>query len=82
MALQNSVIVAISTALIATTLGTIAALALQRASRAVRTAFEILTYTAIIIPGIVIGIATLIFFVIRVIPGDPAVVIAGVTSAS
>lgn len=62
-ALQNSVIVALSTAIIATTLGTIAGLALQRASRGVRTVFEALTYTAIIIPGIVIGIATLIFFV-------------------
>jgi len=62
-ALQNSVIVAISTAIIATVLGTIAVLALQRASRTVRTAFDVLTYTAIIIPGIVIGIATLIFFV-------------------
>ena len=62
-ALQNSVIVALSTALVATILGTVAALALQRASRPVRTAFDVLTYTAIIIPGIVIGIATLIFFV-------------------
>jgi len=62
-ALQNSVIVALSTALIATTLGTIAALALQRAPRAIRTVFDVLTYTAIVIPGIVIGIATLIFFV-------------------
>ena len=62
-ALQNSVIVAFSTAIIATVLGTVAALALQRARRVVRTAFDVLTYTAIIIPGIVIGIATLIFFV-------------------
>ncbi len=62
-ALQNSVVVALSTAVIATTLGTIAALALQRGSRTVRTAFDVLIYTAIVIPGIVIGIATLIFFV-------------------
>lgn len=62
-ALQNSVIVAFSTALLATVLGTLTALALQRASRAVRTAFDVFTYTAIVIPGIVIGIATLIFFV-------------------
>lgn len=62
-ALQNSVIVGLSTALIATTLGTMAALALQRVPRTVRTIFEAMTYTAIIIPGIVIGIATLIFFV-------------------
>ena len=62
-ALQNSLIVATWTALIATTLGTVAGLALQRASARVRTLFEALTYVAIIIPGIVIGIATLLFFV-------------------
>ena len=62
-ALQNSVIVATSTAVFATILGTITALALQRAGRSVRAVFDALTYTAIVIPGIVIGIATLIFFV-------------------
>lgn len=62
-ALQNSLVVALWTSLIATTLGTLTALALQRASARVRTVFEVLTYVAIIIPGIVIGIATLLFFV-------------------
>lgn len=62
-ALANSFIVGIWTSLIATTLGTIAGLALSRASRAVRVTLEALTYIAIIIPGIVIGIATLIFYV-------------------
>jgi spermidine/putrescine transport system permease protein len=62
-ALQNSLIVAAWTAVLATTLGTLAALALQRAPRGVRAVFDIVTYVAIIIPGIVIGIATLIFFV-------------------
>ena len=62
-ALRNSVVVATWTAILATSLGTIAALALQRTSRAVRAVFYAITYVAIIIPGIVIGIATLIFFV-------------------
>lgn len=62
-ALQNSLVVAAWTALIATTLGTTAALALQRAPARVRTFFAVMTYVAIIIPGIVIGIATLLFFV-------------------
>ncbi len=62
-ALGNSFIVGIWTSLIATTLGTIAGLAVSRAARPVRVALEALTYIAIIIPGIVIGIATLIFYV-------------------
>ncbi len=62
-ALQNSLIVGVWTAVLATTMGTLAALALQRAPRAVRAVFDAITYVAIIIPGIVIGIATLIFFV-------------------
>lgn len=62
-ALQNSIVVASWTAVLATTLGTTAALALQRASRRVRVFFDTMTYVAIIIPGIVIGIATLLFFV-------------------
>jgi len=62
-ALGNSVVVATWTAFLATSLGTIAALALQRAPRAVRAVFDAIVYVAIIIPGIVIGIATLIFFV-------------------
>ncbi len=62
-ALGNSVIVGLWTALIATTLGTVAALAVNRAARPIRVAFEAVTYVAIIIPGIVIAIATLIFYV-------------------
>lgn len=62
-ALQNSFVVGAWTAVIATTLGTLAALALQRTPRKLRAVFEAITYVAIIIPGIVIGIATLIFFV-------------------
>lgn len=62
-ALRNSLVVATWTAILATAFGTIAALALQRTPRRVRAVFDAVTYIAIIIPGIVIGIATLIFFV-------------------
>jgi spermidine/putrescine transport system permease protein len=62
-ALQNSLVVGAWTAILATSFGTIAALALLRAPRPVRAVFDAITYVAIIIPGIVIGIATLIFFV-------------------
>lgn len=62
-ALRNSLVVGVWTSLIATTLGTMAALAINRAARPIRVALEAVTYVAIIIPGIVIGIATLIFYV-------------------
>jgi spermidine/putrescine transport system permease protein len=62
-ALRNSLVVGAWTSILATSLGTIAALALQRTPRRVRAVFDAITYIAIIIPGIVIGIATLIFFV-------------------
>ena len=62
-ALQNSVVVGAWTSVLATVMGTLAALALQRTPRPVRAIFDAVTYVAIIIPGIVIGIATLIFFV-------------------
>lgn len=62
-ALRNSLVVALSTAVLATTFGTMAALAISRTPRLVRAVFDAITYTAIIIPGIVIGIATLLFFV-------------------
>jgi len=62
-ALGNSLIVGAWTSVLATTIGTMTALAVNRAARPIRVALEALTYVAIIIPGIVIGIATLIFYV-------------------
>ena len=62
-ALVNSLIIAGTTAVLATLMGTMAALALQRVRGALRILFDALTYTAIIIPGIVIGIATLVALV-------------------
>jgi spermidine/putrescine transport system permease protein len=61
-ALQNSFIVAIFTATIATTIGTMAALGLQRVPRGVRSFYDAMTYVSIIVPEIVIALATLVFF--------------------
>ena len=61
-ALLNSLIVATSTAIIATIFGTMAALGLQRAPKWFRTPFEALTFISIIVPEIVIALATLVFF--------------------
>ena len=61
-ALLNSMIVALSTAIIATLFGTMAALGLQRAPRWFRTPFEALTFVSIIVPEIVIALATLVFY--------------------
>src|SRR5687767_11930229 len=62
-ALKTSFIVALSSAALATIMGTMAALALQRVTGTVRVLFDALTYIAIMVPGIVIGIATLIALV-------------------
>ena len=61
-ALLNSLIVATSTAVISAVVGTMAALGLQRAPRWFRTPFEALTFVSIIVPEIVIALATLVFF--------------------
>jgi spermidine/putrescine transport system permease protein len=62
-ALGNSLSVAATTAILATVGGTLSALAMQSIGGKVRSAFDLLTNIAIIVPGIVIGIATLIFLV-------------------
>lgn len=62
-ALFNSLLIAGITAVLATIMGTMAALALQRVKGSARLIFDALTYIAIIIPGIVIGIATLVALV-------------------
>jgi spermidine/putrescine transport system permease protein len=60
--LQNSFIVAIANAVLATAFGTMAALGLQRVPRGLRMLFDVLTYVSIIVPEIVIALATLVFF--------------------
>jgi spermidine/putrescine transport system permease protein len=62
-ALRNSLTIAGVTAVLATVMGTASALAMDRLRVRLRWLVELLTYVAIIVPGIVIGIATLIFLV-------------------
>ena len=59
-ALQTSLLVAFTAALLASVFGTMAAVALQGIRGPVRAAFDLLIYVAVMIPGIAIGIATLI----------------------
>ena len=62
-ALKTSFSVALSSAVLAAVLGTMAALALQGMSGRIKVAFDALIYIAVMIPGIVIGISTLIAIV-------------------
>jgi spermidine/putrescine transport system permease protein len=62
-ALGNSLVIATTSAMLATLFGTMAALALQRVHGTLRQVFDGLTYVAIMVPGIVIGISTLIALV-------------------
>ena len=59
-ALQTSLMVAFISACLASLFGTMAAIALQGIKGPVRPIFDMLIYIAVMIPGIVIGIATLI----------------------
>jgi spermidine/putrescine transport system permease protein len=61
-ALFNSLIIATSTAVISAIFGTMAALGLQRAPKWFQRPFEALTFVSIIVPEIVIALATLVFF--------------------
>ena len=62
-ALLTSVYIAVVTALVSSVLGTLAALGLERTRGFVRQAIDALVYIAIMVPSVVIGIATLIAFV-------------------
>jgi len=62
-ALGNSLLIAGVTAVLSCIFGTMAALALQRVTGIARIVYDGMVYVAIMIPGIVIGIATLVFFV-------------------
>jgi spermidine/putrescine transport system permease protein len=61
-ALINSFLVAVPTAILSTFIGTMAALGLQRVGKKSRLFFDALTYTSIIVPEIVIALATLVLF--------------------
>lgn len=62
-ALKTSLTVALASAVLATLFGTMAAMALQSVKGRLRLAFDALIYVAVMVPGIVIGIATLIALV-------------------
>lgn len=62
-ALETSLIVGLVSAALASILGTLAAVGLQGTRGPVRVIFDGIIYTAVMIPGIVIGIATLIALV-------------------
>ena len=62
-ALNNSLIIALATAILSSVMGTTAALALQRMRGPMKAVFDGLIYVSIMIPGIVIGIATLVALV-------------------
>lgn len=62
-ALETSLLVAFVSATLAASFGTMAAVALQGMRGPVRVLFDALIYIAVMIPGIVIGIATLIALV-------------------
>jgi spermidine/putrescine transport system permease protein len=62
-ALGTSLYIALATAAISSVLGMMAALGLERVTGWLRTFFDALIYIAIMVPGIVIGISTLIAFV-------------------
>jgi spermidine/putrescine transport system permease protein len=61
-ALLNSFIIAIPNAFLATVFGTMAALGLQRVGKKVRVGYDTLTYMSVIVPEIVIALATLVLF--------------------
>ncbi|MFT7671658.1 MAG: spermidine/putrescine transport system permease protein [Gammaproteobacteria bacterium] len=62
-AFVTSLIIAFSVAILSSLMGTAAALALQRLKGPVRVLFDGLIYISVMIPGIVIGIATLVALV-------------------
>lgn len=62
-ALRNSVVVALVSTVIATALGTLAALALERYRWRGRQAFDALQYLPIIIPDVTMAVMMLLFFV-------------------
>ena len=62
-ALRTSVFIALSTAVLSAIIGTLTALGLERVKGWLRVFFDALIYIAIMVPGIVIGISTLIAFV-------------------
>ncbi|WP_337270918.1 ABC transporter permease [Oryzifoliimicrobium ureilyticus] len=62
-ALRNSLIIAITSAALAAIFGTMAAIGMERLGTRIRAIFDALFAAAIVVPGVVIGIATLVALV-------------------
>jgi len=62
-ALRNSLIIAVTSAALAAIFGTMAAIGMERLSARTRAVFDGLFAAAIVVPGVVIGIATLVALV-------------------
>jgi spermidine/putrescine transport system permease protein len=74
-ALQLSVTTALMNAALATALGTAAALALRNVGRRTRLGFDACMYMALIVPEIVIAVASLLFFVTINLPLGPVAIV-------
>ncbi len=74
-AFRISLITASLNAVVATLLGTAAGIALRNVGRKTRTAFDSFMYTTLIVPEIVIAIASLLFFVTLGLPLGPVAIV-------
>ena len=74
-AFKVSVITATLNAILATILGTAAGIALRNVGRKTRSTFDVFMYTTLIVPEIVIAIASLLFFVTIGLPLGPVAII-------
>jgi spermidine/putrescine transport system permease protein len=74
-AFRLSVVTAGANCLVATVLGTAAAVGLRNVAKRTRTAFDAFMYMALIVPEIVIAIASLLFFVTINFPLGPVAIV-------
>ena len=74
-ALRISLITASINAVVATILGTAAGIALRNVGRRTRSTFDVFMYTTLIVPEIVIAIASLLFFVTIGLPLGPVAIV-------
>jgi spermidine/putrescine transport system permease protein len=74
-ALKISLITATFNAVLATLLGTAAGIALRNVGKRTRSTFDVFMYTTLIVPEIVIAIASLLFFVTIGLPLGPVAII-------
>jgi spermidine/putrescine transport system permease protein len=74
-ALRVSFTTASITAALATVLGTSAAIGLRNVGRRTKTSFDVFMYMALIVPEIVIAIASLVFFVTIGLPLGPVAIV-------